>query len=203
MWVRVSGLPTKKIILYDYASSRSGKIAVDLLADYQEYLQTDDFAGYHALGYTSDIIRLGCWAHARRKFIEAQKAATPKGKKAKAGKACGIASSFAPDLHACVDHIESCISPRFQIVELTSSGQTSTQKWFNVECNSTPLAPVVAQHRDSVTVVFDNGSKLTDMLAVEVDALTKIEGHLSTCACIASSILRCWTTRWLSCSSSS
>jgi transposase len=87
MWVRVSGLPTKKIILYDYASSRSGKVAVDLLADYQGYLQTDDYAGYHALGNTSDIIHLGCWAHARRKFVEAQKAAIPKGKKAKAGKA--------------------------------------------------------------------------------------------------------------------
>ncbi len=87
MWVRVSGLPTKKIILYDYASSRSGKIAVDLMADYQGYLQTDDYAGYHALGNAPDITHLGCWAHARRKFIEAQKAAAPKGRKAKAGKA--------------------------------------------------------------------------------------------------------------------
>jgi transposase len=97
MWVRVSGLPTKKIILYDYASSRSGKIAEDLLADYQGYLQTDDYAGYHALGNAPDITHLGCWAHARRKFIEAQKAA-PKGKKAKAGKA-DVALSYIGKLY--------------------------------------------------------------------------------------------------------
>ena len=34
-----------------------------------------------------NITQLGCWAHARRKFVEAQKAAHPKGKKVKAGKA--------------------------------------------------------------------------------------------------------------------
>lgn len=87
MWVRVSGLPSKKIILYDYASSRSGKVAEDLLSDYRGYLQTDDYAGYHALGKSPDITHFGCWAHARRKFVEAQKAALPKGKSAKAGKA--------------------------------------------------------------------------------------------------------------------
>ncbi|WP_321528838.1 IS66 family transposase [Sedimenticola selenatireducens] len=87
MWVRVSGPPDKKIVLYDYASSRSGSVAEQLLDGFEGYLQTDDYAGYHALGKTQGITPLGCWAHARRKFIEAQKAAAPQGKKPKAGKA--------------------------------------------------------------------------------------------------------------------
>ncbi|MEJ1335802.1 MAG: IS66 family transposase [Candidatus Sedimenticola sp. (ex Thyasira tokunagai)] len=87
MWVRVSGLPDKKIVLYGYASSRSGKVAEELLEGFEGYLQTDDYAGYHALGKTEAVTHLGCWAHARRKFVDAQKVAAPKGKKPKAGKA--------------------------------------------------------------------------------------------------------------------
>jgi len=88
MWVRVSGLPDKKVILFDYAPGRGGDIAKQLFADYKGYLQTDDYAGYNAVCADNEISQLGCWAHARRKFIEAQKAIkTPKGQKAKNGKA--------------------------------------------------------------------------------------------------------------------
>ena len=72
----------------DYAPGRGGDIADALFADYQGYLQTDDYAGYNAVSARQGITQLGCWAHARRKFIDAQKAAaTRKGKKANTGKA--------------------------------------------------------------------------------------------------------------------
>ena len=87
MWVRRGGLPDQKVVLYDYASSRSGRVAEQLFDGFRGYLQTDDYAGYHALGRAASITPLGCWAHARRKFVEAQKVATPKDKKPKAGKA--------------------------------------------------------------------------------------------------------------------
>ncbi|MGX0954757.1 hypothetical protein AB7M18_000885 [Pseudomonas viridiflava] len=44
---------------------------------------TDDYAGYNALGAQAGADRLGCWAHARRKFVEAQKV-QPKGKTGRA-----------------------------------------------------------------------------------------------------------------------
>lgn len=88
MWVRVSGLADKKVILFDYAPGRGGNIAQQLFAGYKGHLQTDDYAGYNAVCAENGISQLGCWAHARRKFIEAQKALkTPKGQKAKNGKA--------------------------------------------------------------------------------------------------------------------
>ena len=40
---------------------------------------TDDYAGYNALAAQGVLERLGCWAHARHKFVEAQKV-QPKGK---------------------------------------------------------------------------------------------------------------------------
>jgi len=50
-----------------------------LLTGYRGYLQTDGYAGYRAVLDDPHIRGLGCWAHARRKFVEAQKA-LPKGK---------------------------------------------------------------------------------------------------------------------------
>jgi len=73
MWIRKTGDPNQKIILFDYASSRRADVAQSLLPDYQGYLQTDDYAGYNRVAKTEDIIQLGCFAHARRKFIDAQK----------------------------------------------------------------------------------------------------------------------------------
>ncbi len=44
------------------------------------YLQVDGYAGYEKTHATL----VGCWAHARRKFVEAQKAQGGKGKTGKA-----------------------------------------------------------------------------------------------------------------------
>lgn len=81
MWVRVGGPPTQPIRLFHYADNRGGDVARVLLSDYQGYVQTDDYAGYNGACSTNKITQLGCWAHVRRKFIEAQKANSGKNKK--------------------------------------------------------------------------------------------------------------------------
>lgn len=83
MWVRLGGPPDAQVVLYDYHPSRSGEVASTLLSGFSGYLQTDDYAGYHAVGSEKAISHLGCWAHARRKFIEAQKVAGSGEKKVK------------------------------------------------------------------------------------------------------------------------
>jgi len=69
------------IRLFHYADSRKGEVASVLLAGYEGYLQTDDYAGYNTACAEKTITQLGCWAHARRKFIDAQKANSNKHKK--------------------------------------------------------------------------------------------------------------------------
>ena len=103
MWVRVGGPPTQAIRLYHYADSRRGEVAQQLLMGYQGYVQTDDYAGYNGACAQTGIIQLGCWAHARRKFVEAQKAA---GKQKKAGKA-DVAVSMIAKLYAVEKRVES------------------------------------------------------------------------------------------------
>lgn len=74
MWVQVGGLPERRVILYDYRDTRSGRVPLELLADYQGYLMVDGYEGYGAVGRQDGVQLLACWAHARRKFVEAGKA---------------------------------------------------------------------------------------------------------------------------------
>jgi len=60
MWVRVGGPPTQPIRLFHYADSRRGEVASAFFAGYEGYLQTDDYAGYNAVGTTPAITHLGC-----------------------------------------------------------------------------------------------------------------------------------------------
>ena len=73
MWVRRTGDIDRPIVLFDYQPSRSGDVVTLLLGDYQDYLQTDDYGSYLKIGASEGVIHLGCMAHARRKFIDAQK----------------------------------------------------------------------------------------------------------------------------------
>lgn len=78
MWVQAtSGL--KPIIIYHYAKNRSGSNAEELLDGYHGALQVDGYDGYAAAIKNNKILRLGCWAHARRKFFDAFKSSSGKG----------------------------------------------------------------------------------------------------------------------------
>lgn len=69
MWLYRSGNDSKKpIILYDYQSSRNGDHAAAYLKGFNGYVHSDGFSGYNKL---KDVTRCGCWAHLRRKFVEA------------------------------------------------------------------------------------------------------------------------------------
>ena len=87
MWVYCSGTDSpnenqhdiKNIVLYDYHASRAGRCAVDYLQGFNGYLQADGYKGYEQV----DAELIGCMAHARRKFVEAQ-TAQPKNKSGRA-----------------------------------------------------------------------------------------------------------------------
>jgi transposase len=74
------------VVAYHYSPSRSQDIPLGLLSDKTQALMIDGYNGYQPACERYAIERLGCWAHARRKFIDAQKA-LPKGKAGKADQA--------------------------------------------------------------------------------------------------------------------
>lgn len=86
MWVQRAGPPGQSIILFDYEPSRAAKVPLELLQGWQGYLMTDGYKGYGAIGSATGVTALACMAHARRRFVEAQRA-QPKGKTGRADEA--------------------------------------------------------------------------------------------------------------------
>ena len=69
MWVYASPKTAgHSNILFQYAPTRNGDNAVKFLGDYNGYVVCDGFDGYNKL---VNVTRCGCFAHVRRKFVEA------------------------------------------------------------------------------------------------------------------------------------
>jgi transposase len=80
------GLMSKRAIAYTFDESRKGAVAKTLLQGTEGFLVIDGYAGYNAVTSDDDAdavtrTRVGCWAHARRKFFEALQSA-PEAKQA-------------------------------------------------------------------------------------------------------------------------
>jgi transposase len=76
MWVMRGGPPKKPVILFRYHPSRSASIPLQYLSEFRGHLQSDGYEGYAEVGALPDVVHVGCWAHARRKFDEAATAST-------------------------------------------------------------------------------------------------------------------------------
>ena len=146
MWVYCTGTDSPNdgpdslanIVLYDYQASRSGSCPVRYLDGFGGYLQVDGYAGY---GQTEAILA-GCMAHARRKFIEAQKIQI----KGKVGKA-----------DWAVNHIRKLYRIESEIKDLTSAEkQTERQQkarplldqfkaWLDKSVNQVPPKSAVGK----------------------------------------------------------
>jgi len=62
------------LVFFHYdKGSRAQKVVVELLRDYKGAVQTDGYGAYSIYEHKKDVLLLGCWAHARRKFTEALK----------------------------------------------------------------------------------------------------------------------------------
>ncbi|HEV7775840.1 MAG TPA: IS66 family transposase [Luteibacter sp.] len=61
------------ITVFDFCTSRSGQHARRFLGEYGGALMVDDYVGYKAM-FAAGMTELGCWAHARRKFVDQHKA---------------------------------------------------------------------------------------------------------------------------------
>lgn len=71
LWVYV-GDEAHPHVVYDYSPTREKKWPLSFLGGYRGYLQADAYAGYDAAFSTGTVIEVACWAHARRKFFDAQ-----------------------------------------------------------------------------------------------------------------------------------
>ena len=73
VWVQRGAPDDHPLVLYEYDPSRSAEVPKRLFEGFQGVLQTDGYEGYGALGREPGIVHVGCWAHARRRFVDALK----------------------------------------------------------------------------------------------------------------------------------
>jgi transposase len=72
LWVVRSVMEKLMFFHYD-KGSRAQKVVIELLQHYKGAVQTDGYDAYSIYENKKDVLLLGCWAHARRKFNDALK----------------------------------------------------------------------------------------------------------------------------------
>lgn len=72
MWVYV-GDKANPCNIFDFTLGRSRDGPAAFLKDYKQTLLADAYGGYDGIVVGNAITRAGCWAHARRKFVDAER----------------------------------------------------------------------------------------------------------------------------------
>ena len=74
MWVYV-GDEDHPYNVFDFTLSRGRDGPKQFLKEYNQVLLADAYGGYNGVVVSNQMTRAGCWAHARRKFVDAEKTA--------------------------------------------------------------------------------------------------------------------------------
>lgn len=69
MWVYIGD---QDDVVFEYTNSRKRDGPESFLKGYRGYLQADAFSGYDRIYAGGDVVEVACWAHARRKYFDAQ-----------------------------------------------------------------------------------------------------------------------------------
>ena len=91
----------------EYAPSRQYKIPIEFFPDFNGYLHCDGYQAYDDLAKKNpEVLLVGCWYHARRKFVEA----------AKVSKKTGLSDWFIKQIRR-LSHVEKTIKEEKQTSE--------------------------------------------------------------------------------------
>ncbi len=71
-WLWGYAIPRGSIV-FDYTRTRAQNHPLGFLAGYEGLLQVDRYEGYNAVTRRDEVIDVACWAHARRRFVEAER----------------------------------------------------------------------------------------------------------------------------------
>ncbi|AOM82059.1 IS66 family transposase [Salisediminibacterium beveridgei] len=102
MWLYRSGMSSVPIVIYDYQPGRASKYPIRFLEGFKGYLHVDGYGGYHGLKPKVELV--GCWAHARRKFVDAVKSLPDDGSTTKSSAQEGL--DFINQLYRIEKHIQ-------------------------------------------------------------------------------------------------
>ena len=128
MWAMRGFSGDKPIVRFAWNASRSGSFADTLLKGYRGFLQTDGYAGYDHLDGRDGIVHVGCFAHIRRKFVEAWETAGKTGR-----------AKEAVDTIAKLYAVESTLRERMKAGKLAAAEFVGTREYR--------VLPIIAEFR--------------------------------------------------------
>jgi transposase len=152
MWIRRGLSPPdashprgRDVTLYHYSPTRSSEVALSLLSGYRGALMTDGYAGYRAAVARYGLVHATCWAHARRKFVEAEKA-LPRGK-------------TSPAITAILNRIR-----KLYAIEKRLAGASPEQRQAARERQARPILEQLRTHLEKKSVQVTPKSKFGDAI---------------------------------------
>lgn len=155
MWVFCSGAYSEKqMALYQYHPTRSSAVVRDVIGDYSGYLQTDGYSAYNAAEQATHI---GCWAHARRKFVDC----LPKGIEDKNSKAAA-ALDIIERLFSIEEGLKGMPEEEIRVARTEKSVPLLNKYWELMQTVSAP-----------------GGSKLYQAVNYSLNHKTELEGYLA------------------------
>jgi transposase len=103
------------VLIFQYHPTGSGDVAREFLHGVAGYVQADGYSGYDFLDRETPIRHIGCWAHARRKFMNVIKAW---GENQKIGSA-DVALKYIKELYRLEDAAQKRSATYAEILALT------------------------------------------------------------------------------------
>lgn len=158
MWVSRGLFKEKPILLYNYFPTRSSDFVKEYLDGYKGYLQTDGYKGYNIVKENEDIIQMGCWAHARRKFMAVLKASKNKG-------SANMALSYIGKLYSVEKEIRQLKLPVDKIKEKRQEKSKPVleelKKWLDKKASQVPPKSLLG---NAVSYTLSEWSKLIEYI---------------------------------------
>ena len=156
MWV-VSSLQqsAQPAVLFYYSPTRNGDTPKLKLNDFSGALMVDGYEGYQGACIEGQATRLGCWAHARRKFMDAKKQQV-KGKSGRADQALSLIQQFYR-VEKNSEHFT--VDQRYEIRQKQSKEILSQlRKWLDKAIANTPPKTAIGK---AVQYLQNQWSRLT------------------------------------------
>lgn len=165
MWCYRGG-GDKPNIIYEYQPTRGGYHAEKFLAGFKGYLQSDAYSGYNFADRNNDIVKVGCMAHARRKFADIIKIAKSNGLATDAIKF--FKAFYKIEKDARENNLSS--QDRFNLRQEKSAPiLISFKSWLDVHLTKTPIQSKIGE---AIRYTLSNWEALNNFLKdgrVEID----------------------------------
>ena len=127
-------------VYFEFSQSRSNQVPTEFFKDFSGFVQADAYSGYDVLFKGNTILEVACWAHARRKFVEAEPSAS---------KRCAVILSLIKKLYKTEREVKNAV-PLERLKKRIKHGlpilmgiKSKLETWRDEELPQSPLGKAI------------------------------------------------------------